>query len=177
MVTAVQTHFVTRPRLADIYPLSTVLDCPECGGEMVLRESHKYNRPFYGCINFPSCRATHGAHPDGKPLGIPADAETKRWRIAAHNALDPLWGRDEENLHAQIRKRYRNAVYSWLGERLGIENIKEHCHIGLFGIERCQQVIAVCQGANRQNILAWHNERMPKPKKKRHRRPPRYAHY
>lgn len=177
MVATAQSSFVTRPRLVDIYPASKVLDCPECGGEMVLRESHKYNRPFYGCINFPQCRATHGAHPDGKPLGIPGDAETKRWRMAAHDALDPLWGRDEEKLHPQIRKRYRRSVYWWLGEMLGIHNIKEHCHIGLFNVEQCQQVIALCQDTSRQQILDWQAERMPKPKKKKHRRPPRYAHY
>lgn len=166
-----------QPTLVQMYPASSVLDCPECGGAMVLRKSLKYPKPFYGCVHFPYCRATHGAHPDGKPLGIPANAETKRWRIAAHAALDPLWGRDEPGLHSQVQKRYRNAVYAWLGERLGIMDVKQNCHIAMFDTARCQRVIEICQGMTRQQILAWQIDRMPQPQKKRYRRPPRYAHY
>ncbi len=166
----------TLPTLQQFYPASAVLDCPECGGEMVLRKSPKYPKPFYGCLNYPLCRATHGAHPDGRPLGKPADAPTKRWRIAAHAALDPLWGRDEEGLHKQIQNRYRRAVYAWLAGQLGISNVGEDCHIGLFDATRCEQVVNACQGITRQQILNWHAARFPQPKKK-HRRPPRYAHY
>lgn len=34
-------------------------------------------RSFFGCVGCPRCRATHGAHADGSPLGIPANAETQ----------------------------------------------------------------------------------------------------
>ena len=37
---------------------------------MVLRNS-KYGL-FYGCSTYPNCKASHGAHKDGKPLGTPA---------------------------------------------------------------------------------------------------------
>lgn len=173
-----QSEYITSttPTLQSSYPASTVLICPECGGEMVLRKSIRFDKPFYGCIHFPLCRATHGAHPDGRPLGKPADAATKRMRIAAHAALDPLWGRNEEGLHPQIQKRHRRAVYAWLAVQLGISNIGEELHIGLFDSPRCQQVIDACQNVTRQQILNWHAARFPQPKK-RHRRPPRYAHY
>lgn len=32
------------------------MQCPECGGDLVLRNG-KYG-PFYGCSNFPDCRYT-----------------------------------------------------------------------------------------------------------------------
>ena len=50
--------------------IGTVLEhpCLECGASMMLRES-KFGL-FYGCSTFPVCRATHGAHKDGRPLGI-----------------------------------------------------------------------------------------------------------
>jgi hypothetical protein len=76
----------------DVLPLGTVCahPCPECGERMVLRAS-RYGL-FYGCERFPLCNAAHGAHRDtGKPLGVPADAETKRARIRAHDAFDTLW--------------------------------------------------------------------------------------
>lgn len=166
-----------QPTLVLLYPASCVLNCPECGGAMVLRKSSKYPKPFYGCIHYPLCRATHGAHPDGRPLGKPADAETKRWRIAAHAALDPLWGRDEEGVHCQIQKRQRRVIYAWLAEQLGIRNVGEECHIAMFDSAQCQRVIEACKGITRQHILNWQAARMPQPQKKRHRRPPRYAHY
>jgi ssDNA-binding Zn-finger/Zn-ribbon topoisomerase 1 len=166
-----------KPTLQSQYPASTVLVCPECGGDMILRKSPKFPKPFYGCTHYPMCCATHGAHPDGSPLGIPANAETKRWRIAAHAALDPLWGRDDEALHQVIKKRYRHAVYDWLAYVLQIMDAKRDCHIARFDIHRCQQVIEVCKGVTREQILNWHQARFQKQKPKRKRRPPRYAHY
>lgn len=65
--------------------------CAECGSKMKLRFSHKYDRHFYGCVRFPDCLGAHGAHPDGKPLGIPASKETRSARIRAHAAFDKLW--------------------------------------------------------------------------------------
>lgn len=56
---------------------------------MMLRNS-RYGL-FWGCSRFPECRSTHGAHPDGRPLGKPATAEVKQARIAAHAAFDRLW--------------------------------------------------------------------------------------
>lgn len=47
---------------------SPTLPCSECSGSMTLRNS-RYGF-FYGCSRFPDCRATHGAHPDGQPLGL-----------------------------------------------------------------------------------------------------------
>jgi ssDNA-binding Zn-finger/Zn-ribbon topoisomerase 1 len=64
------------------------LVCGECGAPMILRYSHKYSGPFYGCTTFPTCRGTHGAHADGAPKGIPGNKETKQARIKAHGLGD-----------------------------------------------------------------------------------------
>lgn len=57
----------------------SIVSCGECQAPMLLRES-RFGK-FYGCTRFPECRGTHGAHPDGRPLGVPANAETKEARV------------------------------------------------------------------------------------------------
>ncbi len=100
------------------------LACPECDGSLELRES-RYGL-FYGCENFPKCRASHGAHPDGSPLGIPADTETKQARIAAHELFDRI-----------LTKRKR---YAWLAKFNGVPD-----HIGEMSQEHCALLIAAIQ--------------------------------
>jgi ssDNA-binding Zn-finger/Zn-ribbon topoisomerase 1 len=108
------------------------LECPECDGEMVLRNS-RYGK-FYGCTKWPACDATHGAHANGKPLGVPADKETKEWRIKAHVAFDGLWkGKGQMT---------RNQAYKWLQEQLGMS--PDECHIGRFNREQCRCVVQLC---------------------------------
>lgn len=111
------------------------LTCPDCGSEMVLRNS-RFGK-FYGCSTYPACKAAHGAHPNGKPLGIPADKETKQWRIKAHDAFDTLWKRG-----GGVRIG-RSAAYKWLQESLSMTS--EQCHIGRFDIETCKRVIAAVE--------------------------------
>ncbi|HVT82267.1 MAG TPA: zinc-finger-containing protein [Phycisphaerae bacterium] len=128
--------------------------CPECGAKMVLRRTQKYKwangegRLFFGCSRYPDCRGTHGAHPDGSPLGTPADAETKAARIAAHTALDKIvqargWGRDAKDNKA------RHGLYIWLGRKLGIpeDKIATECHVGKFDSATCRRVENICAEA------------------------------
>jgi ssDNA-binding Zn-finger/Zn-ribbon topoisomerase 1 len=116
----------------------TTVICPECGAEMVLRKTSKYTypdgspRPFYGCSRFPVCRGTHGAHPDGRPLGIPGNEEVKKARNLAHAAFDPLW----KDGHMG-----RKEAYAWLSEEMGIE----FAHIGAMDEEQCKKVIELCK--------------------------------
>jgi hypothetical protein len=56
------------------------------------------------------CRGSHGAHPDGTPLGTPADAATKRARAAAHADFDRIWE------HGVMS---RSGAYAWLARELG----------------------------------------------------------
>lgn len=126
------------------------LTCPDCGADMTLRNS-RYGQ-FYGCVRFPLCKAAHGAHPNGKPLGVPATKETKAWRIKAHDAFDAIWKQYIGN---------RGQSYQWLQLKLGMS--AEECHIGRFGIEECQRVIAACEAFDAADL-----EQLPerKPKKK-----------
>lgn len=108
---------------------------------MRLRETTKFKyrngspRKFWGCSRWPKCGAVHGAHPDGRPFGVPGDAETKKARIRAHDAFDALW---------KGRAWSRGQGYSWLREQLGMT--RDECHIGNFDVATCERVVAVCEG-------------------------------
>lgn len=106
------------------------LDCPECEGTLVLRDS-KYG-PFYGCCNFPQCKAAHGAYPDGSPLGIPADKETKRWREKCHEVFDRLW---KDHSYGYSRKQAYRVL------QVVTDLPKEDAHISKFDIKTCKYVI------------------------------------
>lgn len=107
------------------------LKCGECSGPMRLRNS-KFGM-FYGCLNYPTCKGTIGAHPWGEPKGIPAGSETRNARMDAHSALDRLW---MENLLPS-----RGEAYSWLSRRMGIMEV----HIGEMDVEQCQKVVELCK--------------------------------
>ena len=116
--------------MSDLLPIGTVLDhpCPECGEPMVLRDS-KYGL-FYGCSDFPRCKASHGAHKKtGQPLGTPADGPTKKARIRAHDAFDQLW----KGKHMD-----RGDAYMWMQEAM--EMPADDAHIGKFTTEQCDQL-------------------------------------
>jgi len=117
--------------------------CPECEAPMKLHETKKYKygngnlRKFYGCTRWPQCKGTHGAHPDGSPLGIPADKTTKQARIRAHEAFDSL---------REIHGVKKPQAYYWLGAKLGIPfpMIRDECHIAKFDLKTCEDVIRIC---------------------------------
>ncbi len=105
--------------------------CPECGCDMILRNS-KYGL-FYGCINYPECDATHGAHKDsGEPLGIPADKETRKMRMKAHGDFDNLW---------QKYGYKRQESYKLLQNIMGLN--KDQAHIGRFNISQCKLLMSI----------------------------------
>lgn len=118
--------------------------CPECGARMVLRSSPKYQWPngvdrlFYGCSRWPQCSATHGSHPDGRALGVPANKETKAARQRAHAQFDALLA----------EKRWtKKDGYHWLGQKLGMKSgiqIKQECHIAKFDKQTCDLVVILC---------------------------------
>lgn len=114
------------------------LICPDCGAKMVLRETSKFkhkngmNRKFYGCSNYPTCTATHGAHPNGDPLGIPGNSETKKARIAAHEMFDELWKSGEMS---------RKGAYRWLAKQLGVEEV----HFGEMTKEECEEAMQIIE--------------------------------
>ena len=131
---AVQTE---RPDLRTMKPQSeqpSKLKCPQCGPTtgalMVQRVRRSDGAPFWGCERFPLCKATHGAHPDGKPLGIPGTVDEKAARRRAHEAFDKLW--NEGGMR-------RAGAYAWLAQAMGLTS--EQAHIGAFGVEQCARVV------------------------------------
>ncbi len=114
--------------------------CPYCGKRAEFVDSAEiYHGRSYGMIYLcRPCDAYVGCHGNGKgdaPKGRLANAELRRWKIAAHNAFDPLWK------YGSFRGR-RNAAYAWLAEQMGLP--KEQTHIGMFDVAQCQQVIQIC---------------------------------
>lgn len=129
------------------------LKCPECGGKMVLRKTTKLRwakngrgRLFYGCEKWPACTGTHGAHPNGKPLGVPGHRATKAARSAAHLAFDTL---------VETRNWSKGAGYRWLAEKLDIPKgeVRERCHIACFDIETCAKVVEICMQEGRKELV------------------------
>lgn len=114
--------------------------CPYCGKRAEFVDSAEvYHGRSYGMIYLcRPCDAYVGCHGNGKgdsPKGRLANAELRRWKIAAHNAFDPLWK------FGTFRGR-RNSAYAWLAEQMGLP--KEKTHIGMFDVAECQQVIQIC---------------------------------
>lgn len=117
--------------------------CPYCGKRAEFVDSAEvYHGRSYGMIYLcRPCDAYVGCHENGKgdsPKGRLANAELRRWKIAAHNAFDPLWK------FGPFRGR-RNCAYAWLAEQMGLP--KEKTHIGMFDVAECQQVIQICKSS------------------------------
>lgn len=112
----------TQPFFPELVP------CGDCGAGMVLRNS-RYGQ-FYSCSRYPACKGRHGCHPNGKPLGIPANQETRQARMAAHGAFDPI-----------AQRIGRKAAYKWLAEKMNLT--KHEAHIGKFTLEQCEEVCRI----------------------------------
>lgn len=116
------------------------LDCPVCGKKMVLLESLTLTYPsgkkrlFYSCPMYPFCTVQHGAHPDGTPLGFPADNKTRRARTQAHEAFDALW---------RGLRMTREDGYKLLQEITGLS--EEEAHIGRFDYDQCAALVAAVE--------------------------------
>ncbi|MBF0554413.1 MAG: hypothetical protein HQK96_07670 [Nitrospirae bacterium] len=105
---------------------------------MVLRETKKFlhkngtPRKFYGCTNFPKCKGTHGAHPSGDPLGVPANLKTKNARIKAHDVFDRFWK------EGHVSRAY---AYQIVSEAFG-----RQIHIGELDFDGCERLVKFCEG-------------------------------
>lgn len=108
---------------------------------MVLRTTTKYPnkdgspRQFYGCSRYPNCKGTHSAHQaNGKPMGIPGDAETKKWRSIAHAEYDYM---------CKMFGYSRQEAYAVLAEIM--DKSAEDAHISMFTKEDCQKLIKLLE--------------------------------
>lgn len=113
--------------------------CPYCnqaansvfGDHIYPHRKDLYSKRFFCCDG---CDAYVGCHPDGAPLGRLADKALRAAKMRAHAAFDPSW----KSGHMS-----RAQAYAWLAGQLGLD--KKSCHIGMFDVEMCNRVVAVCQ--------------------------------
>ena len=109
--------------------------CPDCQVAMELILHRDSGRRFWGCPNYPACTISVGAHQkDGSPMGTPACAEVREWRIKAHDEFDKLW--KEGGLT-------RDEAYRWLTKAMKIKT--GIAHIGEFDVTQCRKVIGLCK--------------------------------
>lgn len=123
--------------------------CSNCGTVATLVTGAKiyphrqdlYKKRFWLCVE---CGAYCGCHPGStKPLGTPADAETRKARSAAHFAFDVIW---------RSGRIPRWEAYAWLAQQLELPT--HLCHIGMFDVDTCRRVIELSR-ANYDAILSW----------------------
>ncbi len=110
--------------------------CPYCGKRAEMVAGSKiypdvkslWNRLYYLCE---PCEAYVGTHIGSVvPLGTLANKELRIARVQAHSAIDPLW---------KSKRMTRSGVYGWLAAEMQVCM----CHIGLFDVAQCKQVIAI----------------------------------
>ena len=110
------------------------LECPDCGARLLLKESGA--RLLYRCERWREngCRGVHGARPNGSPLGIPGDQETRHARKSAHAAFNPLY---------ESCKMSRAEAYIWLQHAMSLSI--QDAHIGRFTKQQCDFLIELLE--------------------------------
>jgi hypothetical protein len=103
-----------------------------------------HSKWFYQCK---PCDAYVGCHPNTKnALGRLANAELRKFKSLAHKAFDPIW---------KTKTMKRSDAYKALATEINIK--PSECHIGMFDVQQCKQVIAICLSGNlRMEVLNEH---------------------
>lgn len=114
--------------------------CIECGSsthrlsdgrEAYPHRSDLFSKKFWFC----GCGAFVGCHPGSSTaLGAPAGKATKRARMDAHAAFDPIW---------KGKAMSRSAAYAWLAEALSIK--PADCHISHMDAVTARRVVDACR--------------------------------
>lgn len=113
--------------------------CDYCGEPAEFVDSKVIYGKSYGMVYLCKCVqswAYVGVHKNSnKPLGRLADKDLRKAKNQAHAAFDPIW-KDEHMT--------RSKAYKWLADKLGIESAGRDCHIGMFDVDKCLDVVRVC---------------------------------
>lgn len=117
------------------------MKCPYCsdsdarlvtGKEVYPHRADLFSLKFWEC---PSCKARVGCHgKSDKPLGRLANAHTRKLKIAAHEAFDPLW--KEGHLS-------RTEAYAVLQRLTGLS--ADECHMGMMTDHMLGKVVNLCR--------------------------------
>lgn len=128
-----------RVKHSDSASLGSDPTCIECGATAKLvggkaiypHRPDLYGKRFWLC----ECGAYCGCHGiTARPLGNPCGPDTRRARMAAHEAFDPLW---------RSRKMGRREAYSWLSVQMDLPS--EQTHIGMMTRAQALAVVRHCQ--------------------------------
>ena len=96
-------------------PIPKLVFCGECGSKMRLTVGC-YSL-HYSCSKWPNCDGTHGAHPNGDPMGIPANKKVRELRETVYQQLNLIWN--------YKFKPERNQMYQWIKQNCKKEHIGE----------------------------------------------------
>lgn len=120
-----------------------IVYCPYCDKETELVDSKEIygNRSYGWAYLCRDCWAYVGCHNKTKiPLGLPANEETRNWRMKAHAMFDPLWKVDVTNGMITKSDR-RKLLYKKVSELMNLESYQTH--IAMFNVEQCQELISL----------------------------------
>lgn len=113
--------------------------CPYCNNDTEYVDSSKIYGRSYGMVYLcEPCDAYVGVHhkTSKESLGSVAKGDLRNARKEAHKAFDPIAKAGREGWS-------RNKAYAWLRGKMDLPKVI--CHIGMFSINRCQQVINICK--------------------------------
>lgn len=120
-----------------------IVYCPYCDKETELVDSKEIygNRSYGWAYLCRDCWAYVGCHNKTKiPLGLPANEETRNWRMKTHAMFDPLWKVDVTNGMITKSDR-RKLLYKKVSELMNLEPYQTH--IAMFNVEQCQELISL----------------------------------
>lgn len=118
--------------------------CPYCFQKTELVSNEEIYGTVYGAGKAYLCRPCNayvGTHADGRPFGSLANEELRLWRNVAHSYFDSMW--QEKVARGKPRHWARMEAYRWLRKQM--HKSPDITHIGMFTIEECQQVVALCR--------------------------------
>ena len=126
-----------------------IVVCPYCSTNAEFVSSKAvYNGRDFGMIYLcRPCQAYCGVHKGtAKPFGRLANAELREWRKKTHAVFDPIWefriGSKNRKGKVMKKAQAKSVVYKKLAELLEIESVD--CHIGMFDIATCKQLVELC---------------------------------
>jgi hypothetical protein len=129
--------------------------CPYCKGKTEFVNSEEVYKKNFGMIYLcGDCQAWVGVHEGtDQALGRLANAELREWKKKAHYWFDAVFANGFIN---RIFPEYfegvsnREKAYWWLAKSMHLP--RPECHIGMFDVAQCEEVVRICQQAFKENI-------------------------
>ena len=98
---------------------------------------------LFVCSKYPACDSYVGVHQKTRePMGTLAGKELRGKRIEAHKVFNRLW-------ESGLMEKWQ--AYKWMGAKFGLN--RQQAHIAKFSEYMCDELIAVCESALRNNRI------------------------